>query len=109
MNIGDTRSGSGGAGGDYGKDGLKGGQPKYKGSGKSSGLKPKDMAGIPQSLALALRADGWYRRHEDHMGQGREVSSRITPVAVCRKAQRTSPRIAHRVHSDVCQAAELLL
>lgn len=64
LNIGDTRSGSGGAGGDYGKEGLKDGQPKYKGSGKSSGLKPKDMAGIPQSLALALRADGWYWRSE---------------------------------------------
>lgn len=64
INIGDTRSGSGGAGGDYGKDGLKDGQPKYKGSGKSSGLKAKDLCGIPQSLALALRADGWYWRSE---------------------------------------------
>ncbi len=64
INIGDTRSGSGGAGGDYGKDGLKGGQPKYKGSGKSSGLKAKDLCGIPQSLALALRADGWCWRSE---------------------------------------------
>lgn len=64
INIGDTRSGSGGAGGDYGKKGLKDGQPKYKGSGKSSGLKAKDLCGIPQSLALALRADGWYWRSE---------------------------------------------
>lgn len=64
INIGDTRSGSGGAGGDYNKKGLKDGQPKYKGSGKSSGLKAKDLCGIPQSLALALRADGWYWRSE---------------------------------------------
>lgn len=68
INIGTTRSGSGGAGGDYNKKGLKDGQPKYKGSGKSSGLKAKDLCGI--RLALALRADGWYWRHENHMGEG---------------------------------------
>lgn len=31
---------------------------------RSSGLKPKDMIGIPWMLAFALRADGWYLRSE---------------------------------------------
>lgn len=29
-----------------------------------SGLKPKDLIGLPWMLALALRADGWYLRNE---------------------------------------------
>jgi len=61
LNIGDSYNGSGGAGGDYGPNGSKAGQPKYKGATVKA-LKPKDMIGIPWRVALALQADGWYLR-----------------------------------------------
>jgi DNA modification methylase len=82
LNIGDSYTGSGGAGGDYAEGGLKAGQPRYKsnfdvvkskrdakrwGGGNlpaTAGLKPKDLIGIPWMLAFALRADGWYLRSD---------------------------------------------
>jgi DNA modification methylase len=63
VNIGDSYNGSGGAGGDYAKGGLKEGQPKYPGRNIQS-VKPKDLIGIPWMLAFALRADGWYLRQD---------------------------------------------
>jgi len=63
LNLGDSYNGSGGAGGDYNAGGLKDGQPKYPGR-KVPTLKPKDLVGIPWSVAFALRADGWYLRSE---------------------------------------------
>lgn len=63
VNIGDSYNGSGGAGGDYSKGGLKEGQPKYPGRNVPS-LKPKDLVGIPWRLAFALQADGWYLRQD---------------------------------------------
>lgn len=72
VNIGDSYSGSGrGAMGD--------GTPSDRGDAKQgtnrgttvgvfkkvdSGLKPKDLIGIPWMLAFALRADGWYLRQD---------------------------------------------
>ena len=63
LNLGDCYNGSGGAGGDYNKGGLKEGQPKYPGR-KVATLKPKDLVGIPWMVAFALRADGWYLRQD---------------------------------------------
>lgn len=63
LNLGDSYNGSGGAGGDYNKGGLKEGQPKYKGRNVDS-IKPKDLVGIPWMVAFALRADGWYLRQD---------------------------------------------
>jgi len=63
LNLGDCYNGSGGAGGDYNKGGLKEGQPKYPGR-KIAGLKPKDLVGIPWRVAFALQADGWYLRSD---------------------------------------------
>jgi DNA modification methylase len=63
LNLGDCYNGSGGAGGDYNKGGLKEGQPKYPGR-KIARLKPKDLVGIPWRVALALQADGWYLRSD---------------------------------------------
>ena len=63
LNLGDCYNGSGGAGGDYNKGGLKEGQPKYPGR-KIARLKPKDLVGIPWMVAFALRADGWYLRQD---------------------------------------------
>ena len=62
-NIGDSYNGSGGAGGDYSKGGLKDGQPKY-GPTRLASLKQKDLCMIPARTALALQADGWYLRQD---------------------------------------------
>ena len=62
LNLGDSYSGSGGAGNQFGqleKEGFN----KYK-QGGSTGLKPKDLVGIPWRVALALQADGWYLRQD---------------------------------------------
>ncbi len=63
LNLGDSYNGSGGAGGDYSKGGLKEGQPKYSGRNITT-LKPKDLVGIPWRVAFALQADGWYLRQD---------------------------------------------
>ena len=62
-NLGDSYSGSGGAGGDYNEGGLRAGQPKFK-AGKSNGLKPKDLMQVPARFALAAQADGWWLRSD---------------------------------------------
>lgn len=78
INIGDTSAYSMGACGKQGKNGALVGRsvsrarqlagfapnaPKTD-SLRASGLKPKDLVGIPWMLAFALRADGWYLRSE---------------------------------------------
>lgn len=63
LNLGDSYNGSGGAGGDYNKGGLKEGQPRYPGR-RISGLKPKDLIGIPWRVAFALQKDGWWLRSD---------------------------------------------
>jgi DNA modification methylase len=64
LNIGDSYSGSGGAGGDYGPGGMREGQPKYKGR-KVMHLKDGDLIMVPARLALALQAAGWILRNDD--------------------------------------------
>ena len=61
LNLGDSYNGSGGAGGDYGPGGVREGQPRYPGK-RVSGLKPKDLIGIPWRVVFALQDDGWYFR-----------------------------------------------
>lgn len=63
LNLGDSYNGSGGAGGDYNKGGLKEGQPKYPGR-NLAGLGPKQLLGIPWRVAFALQADGWILRQD---------------------------------------------
>ena len=47
------------------KDGIPfGTEIKATGNRLISGLKPKDLIGIPWMLAFALRADGWYLRQD---------------------------------------------
>ena len=78
LNLGDsyaTTSGGmeqlrkmGGATPAYGKikyaEGYKGVSQKGKAGAKRSGLKHKDLIGIPWRVALALQADGWYLRQD---------------------------------------------
>ena len=53
--LGDTYAGSGGAGGDYGKGGLREGQPRYKISHNAKGWsRHKSLAMIPELFRLTL-------------------------------------------------------
>ena len=69
LNIGDSYNASGGNHKPHHKNdaGFQGkiGAENYGGRGnKVSGLKPKDLIGIPWRLAFALQADGWYLRSD---------------------------------------------
>lgn len=60
INVDDTASGSGGAGGDYNSGGSKEGKRKYK-QGKS-GLPRMTWCSAPARLQIALQSDGWLLR-----------------------------------------------
>ena len=61
INLGDSYAGSGSPGGDF-RDGKGGDEYLRPYNRKGSGLKPKDLCGIPWRVALALQADGWFLR-----------------------------------------------
>jgi len=66
LNLGDSYAGSGR--GPTGRNGI-GNQEKRQGFHSPkvvipTGLKPKDLIGIPWMVAFALRADGWYLRQD---------------------------------------------
>jgi hypothetical protein len=64
LNIGDSYANDtkwGGASGEKNYTSAAGG---YSRDRKATGLKPKDLVGIPWRLAFALQADGWYLRSE---------------------------------------------
>lgn len=63
LNLGDSYNGSGGAGGDYAKGGMREGQPKYPGR-KEPTLKRKEIMGVPWRVAFALSEAGWYLRQD---------------------------------------------
>ena len=63
LNVGDSYNGTGGAGGDYNKGGLREGQPKYRGKNDTA-FKRKDLMMVPHRLAIALQDDGWYVRQD---------------------------------------------
>lgn len=64
LNLGDSYAGNPGNGRGGGEK-LDGGVPHYSASEKKgSGLKPKDLVGIPWRVAFALQADGWYLRSD---------------------------------------------
>jgi len=60
LNIGDTASGSGGAGGDYNRGGVREGQPRYRQG--ETGVPAMSWCLVPQRIALALQEDGWLVR-----------------------------------------------
>lgn len=62
VNLGDTWSGSGGAGGDYNEGGLRAGQPKWK-PGKSS-IPRKSLMFIPERFAIEMINRGWICRNK---------------------------------------------
>jgi DNA modification methylase len=69
VNLGDSYGG-GASGGSVFDNGRTDGRPSYEGDkprGRrqtQSGLKPKDLVGIPWRVAFALQADGWYLRSD---------------------------------------------
>lgn len=72
LNLGDSYAGSTMTGGNNGIN-SQGGADGYKHKRQfkkpnsnivSSGLKPKDLVGIPWMVAFALRANGWYLRQD---------------------------------------------
>lgn len=60
LNLGDTWSGSGGAGGDYLHGGSKEGESRYKQG--DSGLGPLQLCMVPSKVAIALQEVGWTLR-----------------------------------------------
>jgi DNA modification methylase len=66
LNIGDSYANDGKWGGHTGGKHVKALHCSPIGRNKRyTGLKPKDMVGIPWMLAFALRADGWFLRQEN--------------------------------------------
>ena len=66
LNLGDSYAGSGRGNNPNGKQGtnkVTAFDPEYSGV-VPSGLKPKDLVGIPWRVAFALQADGWYLRSD---------------------------------------------
>lgn len=66
LNIGDSYANDGKWGGSSGGKHAKGlhGNTSIGRTKKRTGLKPKDLIGVPWMLAFALRADGWYLRQD---------------------------------------------
>jgi len=70
LNISDSYCAAGTGTGDQASSTLQGGKSNQIEAGKrpgkkpGSGIKSKDLIGIPWMLAFALRADGWYLRQE---------------------------------------------
>lgn len=60
LNIGDTASKSGGAGGDYNKGGSKEAKPKWKQG--ESGYPPMTWCNVPGTITDRMLADGWLLR-----------------------------------------------
>jgi DNA modification methylase len=74
LNMGDSYAGAGGANNNSGITGNRGnvggatddrsGPRAYRSRWTISGLKPKDLCGVPWRIAFALQADGWYLRSD---------------------------------------------
>ena len=62
LNLGDSYAGSGEGGGGNRKGNEHGQHDNMIGKRGNSGLKPKDLVGIPWRVAFALQADGWWLR-----------------------------------------------
>ncbi len=66
LNLGDSYAASSNTGGTASIQGSRKrmGAMTSKGHGIPTGLKPKDLVGIPWRVAFALQADGWYLRSD---------------------------------------------
>ena len=64
LNLGDSYNGSGGVGGNGKSHTNQGAVDRPDNRAGWSGLKPKDLVGIPWRVAFALQADGWWLRSD---------------------------------------------
>lgn len=64
LNLGDSYNGSGGIGGAGKQHTSQGCVTRPDNRAGWSGLKPKDLVGIPWRVAFALQADGWWLRQD---------------------------------------------
>jgi DNA modification methylase len=66
LNLGDSYVGNAGPGGEDSRtcDSAPNAQERIGMTKRGSGLKPKDLCGIPWRVAFALQADGWYLRSD---------------------------------------------
>jgi DNA modification methylase len=64
VNIGDSYQTTSGGGQQVGQTNTGAGLATKRATSKQTGLKGKDLIGIPWMLAFALRADGWYLRQD---------------------------------------------
>lgn len=73
VNLADTFSGSGGAGGDYNDGGLREGQPKWR-PGKST-IPRKSLMFVPERFAIEMVQRGWICRNKPVWFKGNDVES----------------------------------
>lgn len=73
VNLGDTWSGSGGAGGDYNQGGLREGQPKWR-PGKT-GIPRKSLMFVPERFAIEMVGRGWVCRNKPIWFKGKDVDN----------------------------------
>lgn len=71
INQGDSYAGSGGAGGDYAKGGLREGQPKWK--PPKSDFPAKCLQMVPERFALEMIRRGWILRNRVIWFKGKDV------------------------------------
>lgn len=62
--------------GTYGEKNVT--KPGWKGVQNHTGLKPKDLIGIPWRVAFALQADGWYLRSDIIWAKGNVMPESVT-------------------------------
>ena len=78
LNLGDSYAGSG-KGGQSEEKRSKNSQPIYGNKNNvPSGLKPKNLCGVPWRIALALQADGWWLRSEITWCKGNPMPESVT-------------------------------
>lgn len=71
INLGDSYSGSGGAGGDYNEGGIREGQPKWK--PPKSDFPAKCLQMVPERFALEMIRRGWILRNKVIWFKGRDT------------------------------------
>lgn len=82
-NVGDTRTGSGGAGGDYGDRGGRKGQRRYR-QGETE-LHRGQWALVPHRAAIALQDDGWLVLADVTWSKGKVALKAGVPTLVTRR------------------------
>lgn len=78
LNLGDSYTSGGGDSRAPDSKDSKGGRENDTRPPTPSGLKPKDLVGIPWRVAFALQADGWYLRSDVIWSKGNPMPESVT-------------------------------